>query len=144
MTSAQGQNLPALVTGSRKCQRAGTRLCFQCCLRPSSLVGPRIPVLCGALLLPARGILSGLWVVAPPWSWAEAKGRAHGAQPGVDGYGMCVQVFPVPVRDTSYPSKEEPNHRLLLLQVAEGTKQVLRGRQPICKYPVSFPAYYAM
>lgn len=57
---------------------------------------------------------------------------------------MCVQVFPVPARDTSYSSKEEPSHRLLLLQVAEGTKEVLRGRQPICKYPVSFPAYYAM
>lgn len=73
-----------------------------------------------------------------------AKGRAQGAQPGVDGYRMCCPSLSSPSQGYKLLQPEEPNHHLLLLQVAEGTEELLRGRQPICKYPVSFPAYYAM
>lgn len=61
--SMQRQSLPALVMRSRKCQWGWTRVCFQCCLRPSSLAGSQIPIVCGGVLLPAHWILSGIWVV---------------------------------------------------------------------------------
>lgn len=89
---------------------------------------------------------------APPLSWEGAKGRVRGAQPRLAvltvlrwmDTGCVVQVFQVQVRDTSYLCKEGTKPPHSAGQVAEGRQQVLRGRQPICKYPVSFPAYYAM
>lgn len=149
--SARRQNLPAVVMGSRKCQWGYTRLCFQHCLRPSSLTGSRIPMVWGGLLLPAYWILSGIWVVTggghPP---RAGKGqRAEFVE--LSHHWQCWQCSGGWIRDVLFksgiqvtPAKRKQNHSVLLVQVAEGRKQVSRGRQSICKYPVSFPAYYAM
>lgn len=156
VTSARRQNLPALVIGSRKCQWGYTRLCFQCCLRPSSLIGSQIPMVCGGLLPPACWILSGIWVA----TWAGHLPRAGKGQRAesveLSHPWQCWQRSGGWIQDVLSKSfkfksgiqvthaKRKQNHRILLVQVAEGRKQVSRGRQPICKYPVSFPAYYAM
>lgn len=119
---------------------------------PLAFQAGRLPNSCGlwwsvaaSTLDLVRDLGGDLWR-APPWSWDGVKGRVHRAVAVLRwmDMGCAVQAFQVQVRDTGYSCKEEQNQHLVLVQVAEGTKQVLRGRQPICKYPVSFPAYYAM
>lgn len=154
--SAWRQNLPALVIGSRKCQRGLHQAVLP--VLPRAFQSDRIPNPYGLWQSLATSIvdlvrdLGGNLGRAPPLSWEGAKGRVRGAQPRLAvltvlrwmDTGCVVQVFQVQVRDTSYSCKEGTKPPHSAGQVAEGRQQVSRGRQPICKYPVSFPAYYAM
>lgn len=74
--------------------------CFQCCLRPSSLIGPRIPMVCVVCSYQCIGSCQGF-----AWQLEEGTslelGRGKGPSPRssattsstdsaqVDGYGMC-------------------------------------------------------